>query len=307
MSEIDAVVLNFSPQGLFVLNLVLGVVMFGVALDLKLADFKTLIDLPKSAFIGLLCQFLLLPAVTFALISVINPVPSIALGMLLVAACPGGNISNFFTHVAKGNTALSVGMSAASTGCAMFLTPLNFAFWGSLYAPATALLTEIALDPFDLAKTIFLLLALPLALGLTISHRFPDFAERMKKPMRIFSMAVFGIYVFAAWILNFDYFLAYVGLVVIGVFIHNTLALTLGYGGAKLLRLPERDRRAVAIEVGIQNSGLGLILIFNFFGGLGGMAIVTAWWGIWHIISGMSLALFWSRRYEGIKDGRKDL
>ena len=95
---------------------------------------------------------------------------------------------------------------------------------------------------------------------------------------------------------NWRYFLNYVGFVVVAVFLHNGLALVTGYYVARLAGLPERDRRAVSIEVGIQNSALGLVLIFNFFGGLGGMAIVTAWWGIWHIVSGLTVATLWSRR-----------
>ena len=102
---------------------------------------------------------------------------------------------------------------------------------------------------------------------------------------------------------NWQHFLDFVGLVVFGVLIHNALALSLGYWSGRCLGLEMRDVRAVSIEVGIQNSALGLILIFNFFDGLGGMAIVAAWWGIWHIIAGLSLALFWSRRPLPVSNG----
>jgi BASS family bile acid:Na+ symporter len=296
MTPIDDVMLNFNPASLLLMNIILGIVMFGVALDLKLADFMVLAKLPRSACIGLLGQFILLPAFTFLLVRLISPTPSMALGMFLVAACPGGNISNFFTYLAKGNTALSVCLSATSTACALFMTPLNFSFWGSLYAPAHGILTEISLNPIDLAMTIFLLLVLPMSIGLFISHRLPKWAGKAKRPMKMLSMIFFLLFVVGALAANVEHFLNYIHLVVLAVFLHNALALLLGYSGARLLRLPEKDRRAVAIEMGIQNSGLGLILIFNFFDGLGGMAIVTAWWGVWHIISGMSLALFWSRK-----------
>lgn len=296
MPAIDDVVLNFSPSSLLLLNIILGIVMFGVALDMRLSDFRMLTALPRSALAGLTAQFVLLPAATCLLVFVTNPHPSIALGMILVAACPGGNISNFFTHFAGGNTALSVAMSAISTAFAVILTPLNLAFWGNLYPPTRQLLQAISIDPLNLAVTVFLLLGLPMALGLSIARFRPKIADRMKKPMRVFSMGFFLMFVVGALIANFENFLNYVGLVVLIVFLHNAMAISLGYLSATLLRLPEFDRRAVSLEIGIQNSGLGLVLIFDFFHGLGGMAIITAWWGIWHIISGMSLAWWWSGR-----------
>lgn len=296
MDAIDNIRLNFNPESLLLLNVILGIVMFGIALDLKLADFKLIFDLPKSIIVGLFGQFLLLPAVTYLLVTIIKPAPGIALGMMLVAACPGGNISNFLTYLAKGNTALSVCMSAVSTATSVVMTPLNFAFWGSLYVPARNLLTEISLNPLDMAFSIFLLLGLPMALGLYISHQYPDFADRAKTPMKYFSIIVFGCFVLGALAANFENFINYVGLVVFAVFIHNLLALFIGYTGARVMQLPEFDRRAVSIEVGIQNSGLGLLIIFNFFDGMGGMAIIAAWWGVWHIISGFSLVMFWARK-----------
>ena len=300
MAEIDLIRLNFNPTSLLVLNIILGIVMFGVALDMKMADFRRLFDLPRSALVGLTSQFLILPAITFLLVLAVQPHPSIALGMMLVAACPGGNISNFFTYMAKGNAALSVSLSAISTVFAIVMTPLNFAFWGSQYAPARELLQSVSIQPLDMLTTIFLLLGLPMALGLWISHRAPAIAERFKGPMKIFSMVFFLIFVLGALAANFNYFLEYIGVVALVVFLHNAAAIFIGYSGARGAQLPEADRRAVAIEVGIQNSGLGLVLIFDFFSGMGGMAIVTAWWGIWHIISGMSLAWFWSRKSPAV-------
>ena len=300
MLDIDAIQLNFDPGSLLALNIILGIVMFGVAIDMRLSDFRTIISLPRSMLVGMTGQFLLLPAVTYLLVRLMAPHPSIALGMMLVAACPGGNISNFITHFAKGNTALSVAMSATSTMAAVVMTPINFAFWASQYEPTAAILKEVALSPLDLMGTVFLLLGLPMTVGLLISHHFPQWAERAKKPLRYFTMAFFGIFITGALLANLDNFMNYIGLVMLAVFLHNALAISIGYTGARLLKLPEADRRAVAIETGIQNSGLGLLLIFDFFSGLGGMALIAAWWGIWHIISGMTLAIFWSRRKSTI-------
>ncbi len=295
MNEIDLVRLNFNPQSLWALNAVIGLVMFGVALDLRTADFKAVLTSPKPVLIGLTGQFILLPAFTFVLVLAIRPAPSIALGMMLVAACPGGNISNFLTHYARGNTALSITMTAISTAVAIVMTPLNLSLWGGLHPQASQILKVVALDPLEMLLAVFLLLGLPMALGMWTAHRWPGLAQRVQRPMKTLSIGVFGLFVLGALAANWRYFLDYVGFVVVAVFLHNGLALITGYYAAKLTGLPERDRRAVSIEVGIQNSALGLILIFNFFGGLGGMAIVTAWWGIWHIISGLSVATYWSR------------
>ena len=295
MNEMDRVRLNFNPQSLWALNFIIGLVMFGVALDLKVSDFKAVLVTPKPVLIGLAGQFVLLPAFTFLLVLAIKPAPSIALGMMLVAACPGGNISNFLTHYARGNTALSITMTAISTAVAIFMTPLNLSLWGGLNPETAKILRIVALDPLDMLLAVFLLLGLPMAVGMWTGHRFPNFVEKAHKPVKIFSLAVFGLFVIGALAANWRYFLDFVGFVVFAVFLHNALALSTGYFAAKAAGLPERDRRAVSIEVGIQNSALGLILIFNFFDGLGGMAIVTAWWGIWHIISGLTVATFWSR------------
>jgi BASS family bile acid:Na+ symporter len=296
VADVDLVQLNFNQQSLILLNVILGVVMFGVALDLKVSDFRGLVRLPKAVLIGMLGQFVLLPAFTFLLVLAIRPVPSIALGMILVAACPGGNVSNFLAHYARGNTPLSVTMTALSTLAAIVMTPFNLSFWGSLNPQTAHILRAVAVSPLQMVLAVLLLLGVPMAAGLFVSHRLPSIAARLRVPMRRFGLVAFGLFVVGALAANWRYFLDYVGYVVFAVFLHNALALATGYWAARFARLPERDRRAVSIEVGIQNSALGLVLIFNFFGGLGGMAIVTAWWGVWHLISGLTIATWWSRR-----------
>ena len=134
---LDHVRLNFSPTGLMILNIVIAFVMFGVALDIKWQNFKDVVLKPKSAITGIFSQFVLLPVVTFLFIILLNPTPTVALGMILIAACPGGNISNFMSAMAKGNVALSVSLTAVATLGATFMTPLNFALWGKLYLNIT--------------------------------------------------------------------------------------------------------------------------------------------------------------------------
>lgn len=292
---IDEVALNFSPGSLTLLNGILAVVMFSIAIDLKPQDFRTLARAPRALVVGLVSQFMILPALTFLLVLATAPQPSIALGLILVAACPGGNISNFITYRAGGNAALSVSMTAFATVGAILLTPLNIALWGGLYGPTRAILRETAVDPVAVAVTVGFMLVLPLILGVALNARRPDLTARMKTPLQWLSMGVFVAFVILALAANWAYFLEFAGVVAALVILHNALALGGGYAAATLARLSPFDRRAVTIETGIQNSGLGLVLIFTFFGGLGGMAVAAAFWGVWHAISGIALAALMAR------------
>ncbi len=299
---IDQVRLNFNPQGLMIINAAIGLMMLGVSLDLKLEDFKRVLKSPKAPAIGLVAQFLLLPALTYVLISVLRSIPSMALypsmalGMILVAACPGGNLSNIITYLAKGNCAISISMTAISTVVAIFMTPLNLSLWGSLNSDTAAILRSVQLSPMDVFVTVFVILGIPLIVGQVLIRVFPNLADKVRKPFKIFSLVFFIIIVVGALAANWRYFIDYVGLVIFAVFLHNALALNLGYWSGRAAKLPERDCRATCIEVGIQNSALGLVLVFNFFDGLGGMAILVAWWGIWHILSGLTTAFIFTRR-----------
>lgn len=296
VAGIDDVVLNFSPLGLQILNAILAVVMFSIAIDLTVSDFKRLFTAPKPLITGLVSQFLLLPALTFCMILAVEPQPSIALGLMLVAACPGGNVSNFMTHRAKGNVALSVSMTAFATVGAIILTPFNIAFWGSLYGPTREILRATSIDPVSVAITVGLMLVLPLCLGVLLNARRPDITARIRVPMQYLSMGIFMAFIVIALGANWSLFLQYAGVVAGLVLLHNALALAGGYGFATIAGLSAFDRRAITIETGIQNSGLGLILIFGFFSGLGGMAVVAAFWGIWHLLSGITIATLFARR-----------
>lgn len=296
MNEVDQIVLNFDPNSLLGLNIILAIIMFGVSLDLKTDDFKRVFRQPKGPIIGLVAQFILLPAFTYLLTMIINPAPSIALGMIMVSSCPGGNMSNFFTHFAKGNTALSVSMTSISTVMAIIMTPLNIQIWGNANPHTRSLLHQIDLNPLDMLITILLILGIPLVLGMWLSTKKPKLAEKLKKPFRFASLLFFFSFIFIAFSANIDNFLKYIKYVMYIVVIHNLTALALGYFSARAGKLPKRDQRAITFEVGIQNSGLALILIFDFFNGLGGMALIAAWWGIWHIVAGLILGTFWSKK-----------
>jgi len=293
---LDNVHINFDSGSLWIMNLVLGLVMFGVALEISVKDFKPLWLKPKALLLGLLSQFILLPAITYFLVVFIEPLPSIALGMFMVAACPGGNISNFISYLAKANTALSVSLTAIATIMAIIMTPLNFHFWSMLYPPSSILIQEISISPIEMMKLVILLLGLPLILGMYLNYRKPLLAIKIAKTLKMVSLLFFISLVFIALYNNRVIFMDYILYVFWIVLIHNLVAFSTGFGMGKLFRLPEENIRSITIETGIQNSGLGLLLIFTFFDGLGGMALLAAFWGIWHIISGLALAAIWNNK-----------
>ena len=296
MELLDEVKINFDSQGLWVLNIALAVVMFGVALGITVRDFKQLFASPKVVLAGIVSQFVLLPLVTFLVVILLKPQPSIALGMFMVAACPGGNISNFMTYLARGNTALSVSLTAFSTALALIMTPFNFELYGNLYVPTATILKTVSIEPIELFKLVTIILGIPLVLGMLVRYRFESFALKMSRILKPISILVFILIVVLAFLKNTDVFKNYAHHVIwIGI-LHNFIALSLGYLVAKGFRLSKPEIKTITLETGIQNSGLGLLLIFAFFNGLGGMAILAAFWGIWHIISGLGLAIWWSRK-----------
>lgn len=292
----DAVRLNFTEGSLGALNVVLALIMFGIALDLDLHRFREVARTPRAIVGGLASVFVLFPLATAAIVRLLEPPPSVALGMLLVAASPGGNMSNFLTHLARGNTALSITLTGVSTGIALVMTPLMFTTLATLDPRTAPLLRSFDLDAVGILRTFALIVLLPLALGRLVAAQRPGLAARLSRPMKAFSILAFVGFVTMALRLNWPFFTAWVGQVAGWVALQDTVALALGYALATALRLGEADRRAMAIECGIRNSGLALVLVFAFFGGLGGMAITAAWWGVWHVVSGLSLAGWWSRR-----------
>lgn len=293
--NIDDIKINFDTSGLWVLNIAIAIIMFGVALGITLDDFKRLFKNPKIVFVGVLSQFILLPLFTFLGILLIKPHPSFALGMMMIAACPGGNVSNFFSKMAKGNAALSVSLTAFATCICIFMTPFNLHFWGSLYEPTNAILETVELNWKDLLKLVALILGIPLLLGMFIKHNHSEMASKIEKVLKPLSMLVFIALIFIAFSQNLDVFVNHIHNVLLLVVFHNIFAFILGFYTAKIFGLNKQDTKTISMETGIQNGGLGLLLIFGFFDGLGGMALLAAFWGIWDIFSGMLLATYWGR------------
>jgi BASS family bile acid:Na+ symporter len=296
--DIDSIKINFDTNGLWILNIAIGVIMFGVALGISIDDFRRLFQRPKILLVGILSQFILLPLTTFLAILIIEPHPSFALGMILIAACPGGNVSNFFSKMAGGNAALSVSLTAFATLVCVFMTPFNLHFWGSLYEPTNQILKSVFLNWVDLLKVVVLILGIPLALGMFFNHYKNSLAKKIEKILKPLSMLVFIALIIIAFSKNINVFLDYIYLVAGLVIFHNLFAFALGFYTAKSFGLSKQNRKTIAIETGIQNGGLGLLLVFSFFDGLGGMALLTAFWGIWDIFSGLALAYFWGRKKD---------
>lgn len=294
--NIDDIKINFDTEGLWILNIAIAIIMFGVALGITIDDFKLLLKNPKTLFVGVLSQFILLPAFTFLAILFIEPHPSFALGMMMIAACPGGNVSNFFSKMAGGNAALSVSLTAFATLICVFMTPLNLQFWGSLYGPTNEILKTVSLNPLDLFKLVSLILGIPLIAGMLIKHYHTEMAIKIEKLLKPISMTVFIVLIFVAFSQNLAVFVNYIHNVLLLVIFHNIFAFILGYFTAKSFELNKQDCKTISMETGIQNGGLGLLLIFGFFDGLGGMALLAAFWGIWDVFSGMALATFWGRK-----------
>lgn len=294
--NLDHVVLSFNKESLLLLNACIALIMFGVALDLKIDHFKYLLKTPKTIFIGLASQLFLLPLLTFLLVILLEPSPSMALGMMLVAACPGGNVSNFYTSLSNGNVALSVSLTAITSSLSFLATPINFTFWANRYKPTAAILQAVELNIADVIVTVVFILVIPLILGMYVNHKFPKTTVKIAKPIKRLSIIIFAGFVVGALATNYDHFVDYIFNFLFLVLIHNALALSTGFSLAKFFKLGQPETRSITIETGIQNSGLALVIIFEYFNGLGGMAIIAAWWGVWHLISGAILSWQWSSR-----------
>ena len=309
LESLSDLTINFGQGGTTIVNILLAFIMFGVALGIKLDTFKDVFKNPKSLIVGLVLQWVALPALTTLLAILMNNwiTPMVALGMILVSSCPGGNISNFMSSFAKGNVELSVSMTAITSAFATFITPLNFFLWGNLYYRTVSIagdVPELVIPFLPMFGQVLILLGIPIVLGMLFAKYYPKATEKIMKPFQVLSIVVFFGMVIIAFALNFQIFIDNIIYVFFIVLIHNACALGLGYGGGTLFKRPAIDRRSLTIEVGIQNSGLGLVLLFNpvifppeiWHHQYGGMLLVTAWWGVWHIVSGLTVSSIFRRK-----------
>jgi len=283
--------INFSQDNLLVLNICLALIMFGVALTIRKSHFTQLFNDKKAIATGLISQIFLLPALTFLLVLTLPVSTGTAMGMLLVASCPGGNVSNYFSMVAKGNLALSVTLTAISSVLAFAITPLNFFFWTSLIPSLSGEMKLLDVSIMQLLLNMVLVLLLPLVAGMWLAEKKSSLAEKIGKPIRTLSMVILFLFIAMAFYNNYEAFSKNFLNIFWIVLVHNALAFIGAYFFSKLLKNSETVNRTVAIETGIQNSGLGLVIIFTFFNANFEMALIVAWWGIWHLIAGFGFAL----------------
>jgi bile acid:Na+ symporter, BASS family len=294
MNEFDYIKINFNEGQIGLLNFCLAFLMFGVALEIDLSAFKSIIKKPRSIIVGLAAQFLLLPILTLILIAILKPSPSIMAGMLLIAACPGGNVSSYAAYLAKANIPLSILLSMISSLTCVVTTPAIFKLFS--FIVGSDVMSGFRISFLDMAFAMVKIVLLPLLLGMLFRHLFSKQTDKVLPFIKGLSFLIFVGFIIAAIASNIDNMAKYLHIVFFIVIIHNTLGLILGYYIARWIQLDIPDARTVSIEAGIQNSGLALILIFNFFDGNGGMSLIAAWWSVWHLISALGIAKIWSWR-----------
>lgn len=294
VDALEGVELNWNQETTLALNFAIAFIMFGVALGLNRENFIELFKNPKPTLTGIFSQFVLLPLFTFVLVWLFNPLPGLALGMILVAACPGGNLSNFFSSIGKGNVALSISLTIAASLLAVIFTPINFQFWGGMLDNTSVLLKKVDINFLQMVKLVFITIAVPLILGFVFKTKLPAVTNTIIKPIKYLSFVILIAIIVLAFTNNYELFLKYYHHIIALVLIHNALALGIGYYFSRIMKVSQQDTRSITIETGIQNSSLGLLIIFTVFNGQGGMALIAAWWGIWHIISGIAISQYFA-------------
>jgi BASS family bile acid:Na+ symporter len=269
------------------INYLLGVVMFGMGLTLNLHDFRIVFSRPKDVIIGCLAQFTIMPLLAWALAWVFRLDEALALGVVLVGCCPGGTASNVITYLAKGDLALSVGMTGVSTLLAPLLTPLlTWALAGK----------SIHVDVASMILSILWVVILPIIVGLLVKWLWPKFTEEATDYLPAFSTIAIALIVAIVISANADKLLAGGLIIVMVVVLHNICGLGLGYLIGHLLGLASQKKRAISIEVGMQNSGLASSLAATHFAAYPLATIPGAIFSVWHNLSGAAVAYLYSRR-----------
>ncbi|TYL46064.1 bile acid:sodium symporter family protein [Nocardioides sp. BGMRC 2183] len=294
--DIDDVPVDLSQGMQWAFRLLIAVFLFGIALDSRPDDFRAALRRPGVFGVLLTTQYVVMPALTLGLLVLLDPHPSVALGMIFVICCPSGSVSNLITHRARGDVALSVSLTAVSNLTALVATPAAFAFWGSLYPDTDRLLTEIQLDAGDMAIEIVILLGIPFALGVLVAQRLPALAARLRRPLEIATLLFLVTLAAGALGSRIADVLPFLGAVAAGVVLQNALSFIVGYGAGRTSRLPDPGVRTMTIEIGMRNTGLALVLVLAYFDELGGAILLVAMWAAWDVIVGLSVAAWWRRR-----------
>ncbi|GEP37527.1 symporter [Nocardioides psychrotolerans] len=294
--DIDQLSLELPQSFQLAVKIVVGLFLFGVALDTRAEDLRDVVRRPWVMAIGLAAQYAVAPGLALLLTLALGVRGSIAIGMLLVACCPAGNLSNLLTHRARGDVALSISLTGLSNLLAVVLTPLSFAFWSGLNPAAADLLRDVSIDPWTLMVEVALLIGLPFALGMFAAWRWPAMAARARKVVEPGTLVLLLFVVVGGAAAQMDVLVNYLGLVAVPIVAHNALALGVGYVTGRACRLPSAGVRAMTFELGVRNTALGVVLALAFFSDLGGVVFVAALWGLWDVATGLALASWWRRR-----------
>lgn len=286
IAALDELKIVLDPIGQIGIAIALMLVMFSISLNLRAKDFVFLLQRRALFAGGVVAQTIALPVITYILVILLQPPPSIALGMFVVACCPGGAVSNLLTYLSGGNVAYSVSLTATSSALAAILTPTLILFWSQLYEPTANLLQSIAFKPLNFLAQTTVLLALPLAIGMIIAARAPEFAQRIQKKIALAGALVLVTAIIYGAGKFFELLRPALPMLIFITMLHNAAAFATGAGAGLLLRADIPTRRALTFEVGIQNSGLAIVILLSQFDGLGGAAAIAAVWGVWHIIAG---------------------
>jgi BASS family bile acid:Na+ symporter len=293
VEAIDQVPFNFDPRIGLIVGIMVGFLVFAVALDVTWEQLRRVLRSPRAPAIGLLAQFGILPAVAYGAGVYLTDIPSVALGLLLVTCCPGGALSNYLTGVARGDVATSISMTTVSTLFSVVLTPVLFAGWASMNPSTRALLQDIKMDPQQVVMTLLIMLIVPVTAGMLLRARRSDTADRIRVWMRRLAGIVFAVVVAMLILGNITSLALLARVALLPVLLTFVIAVVLGWGLARLAGLVAADRRAVAIEVAFQNVALAIGMGIAFFPSLAGVAAVSILWGVVHLALGSGLAITW--------------
>jgi BASS family bile acid:Na+ symporter len=295
MEAIDQAHFNFSPTAGLAVSVMVGFLVFAVALDLRWDQFHRVLRRPKAPLIGLVAQYVILPSVAFGVARLIVDTPSIALGLLLVTCCPAGALSNYLTGVARGSVATSVSMTAISTLFSIAVTPFLFAFWAAMNPDTKALLQTIDIDPKRVIVMLLIMLVVPITIGMLIRAKRPETADKIRLWSRRLAGGVFAVVVAILILGNVKVLGPFAKTALPPVLLTFAIAVALGWGLARVSGLVAADRRAVTLEVAFQNVALAIGMAVVFFPALAGVAITSILWGVVHLTLGFALAAMWMR------------
>ncbi|ODL95148.1 bile acid:sodium symporter family protein [Acinetobacter pittii] len=268
---------------------ILGIIMLGMGMTMTVDDFKGVLQSPKAVLIGVVAQFVVMPGLAYALCKLFNLPPEIAVGVILVGCCPGGTASNVITYMAKGNVALSVACTSVSTLLAPILTPAIFYLLASQW---------LKIDAASMFISISQVVLLPIVIGLILRTWLKRQVESYIQVMPLVSVIAI-VAIVAAIIGGSKAAILQSGLLILAVVIlHNGLGYLLGFTAARFFKLPYADSKAIAIEVGMQNSGLGVALAAVHFAASPITAVPSAIFSLWHNISGPALATYWASKHK---------